>query len=507
LRPGARVADGEPRMGPEDALVGADTESGPLSEAELKRRASAGIVIIGTRGLLTMLIGLAGTVVVARLLVPRDLGVVAIGMSFVLLAGLISDGGLGGSLIRRLEPPTRAELAALSALQLSITTALALMAVAVAAPFGRTGWVTAVMVASMPLVALQFPGRILLERSLNYRRLTVVELSQVFCFHGWNICTVLLGWGVWGLATGALVRAGVGALAMAVVEPAGNVRPRWSLPTIRPVLSFGLRFQAVNATWLARDQALNLGIGAVAGVAALGTWSLGRRVMEVPLLLFYALGRVSLPAMPQLLGAGRKAGPLVERAISFTAVGAGLVLAGLAGGAPGLIPGVFGARWMAASTVIPGACIGLAVGGSMTVSTQSYLFAVGDASSVLRAHLAEACAWLAITLALLPLIGIGAVGIGWAASSVVAAVPLVRATRERLDVSLVRPLLVPVLVGCCAASVGWVVTTHLGPSLWAGLTGGALSTSLFVLGLSLVHRAALLQTVSFAGRAVRAARA
>lgn len=81
-------------------------QPGPLPRDELRRRASAGIFIVATRGLAILLLGLAGNVVVARLLTPRDFGVVAIGMSFVLFTGMLSDGGLGAALIRRPEPPT-----------------------------------------------------------------------------------------------------------------------------------------------------------------------------------------------------------------------------------------------------------------------------------------------------------------------------------------------------------------------------------------------------------------
>jgi O-antigen/teichoic acid export membrane protein len=74
---------------------------GPLPREELARRASAGVFIVATRGVAILLIGLGGWIVVARLLAPRDFGVVAIGMSFVLVTGMLSDGGLGAGLIRR----------------------------------------------------------------------------------------------------------------------------------------------------------------------------------------------------------------------------------------------------------------------------------------------------------------------------------------------------------------------------------------------------------------------
>ncbi|MGY1618365.1 oligosaccharide flippase family protein [Geodermatophilus sp. SYSU D00691] len=474
--------------------------------AELHERASAGVAVMATRSLVVLLVGFGGSVVVARILTPGDLGVVAVGMSFVVFTGLVSDGGLGAGLIRRDLPPTRRELRALSALQLSITAAAALVALAVAAaaPLGRTGWVTAIMVASMPVVALQFPGRILLERSLLYHRLARVELVQVLCYHGWNVATVLAGWGVWGLATGAVVRAVVGSVLMAVVIPAGNVRPMFDPRAVRPLMGFGLRFQAVNATFLARDQVLNLAVGAVSGTATLGRWSLTRRVMEVPYLLVYSLDRVALPAVPQFLAAGRPPKQLVERAVTLTAVGAGLVLSGLAGGAPGLVPGVFGPQWSGVSAAVAFSCAGLFLSGS-TKPLQSYLYAVDDATAVLRAQLVQTPVWFAVGLPLLPVLGVAALGLGWAAGAVVEVVVLVRATRRRVAARLLPGLIVPLVVGVVAATGGWLLSTELGPTLWSGVAGGALSAAAFGLGLALFRRAALVDAVHLGARSVRSA--
>jgi O-antigen/teichoic acid export membrane protein len=473
---------------------------------DLRQRASAGVVVMVTRSLVVLLVGFGGTVIVARLLTPADLGVVAVGMAFVVFTGLVSDGGLGAGLIRRDTAPSRRELRALSGLQLGITTAatLATVAVAALAPLGRTGWVTAVMVASMPIVALQFPGRILLERSLLYHRLARVELVQVFSYHTWNVVTVLLGWGVWGLATGAVVRALVATVLMAVVMPAGNVRPLLDLATIRPLLSFGLRFQAVSATYLLRDQALNLAVGAVAGVASLGQWSLTRRVMDVPHLLFYSLDRVALPAVPQFLAAGSAPKRLVERAVALTAVGAGFLLTALAGGAPGLVPGLFGTHWTGVSGAVACSCLGLFLTGSVR-PVQSFLYAIGDASAVLRAQILQVPFWFAVGLPLLPVLGVAALGLGWAAGATVEVVVLVHKTRKRVLVHLLPALLVPLAVGTVASAGGWLLSVELGRSLWAGLAGGALAAAVFGIGMSLFRRTALLDAASLGAQSVRSA--
>ncbi|MFG2796170.1 oligosaccharide flippase family protein [Streptomyces pseudovenezuelae] len=480
-------------------------EDEALSGSELKRRAKAGVFVVSTRGLVILLLGFAGNVVVARLLDPHDFGVVAIGMSFVLFAGLVSDGGLGAGLIRREEPPTRQELGALSALQLGVTLAMAALAAALAIPLGRVASVTAVMVASMPLVALQFPGRILLERSLRYRRLVAVEMSQVLCYQAWAIGTVAAGFGVWGLATATVVRALAGAVVMAFVCPAGLVRPLPTFRLVRPLVGFGLRFQAVNATWLLRDQVLNVCVASFGGVAQLGLWALAKRLMEVPYLILQSLWRVSFPTMSRLAADEVRTTRLVQQALDITTVGMGFVLTGLAGSAPGLVPGLFGPQWRDAAAVVPGACLGLAVGGAVSVATQGYLYALGDARTVLRASLLQAVTWFAVTLPLLVPLGVASVGLGWFAGAVVEALVLGRATTRRIPVRLFRPLLAPVLVGTGSSALGWAVSVRGGGTLWSGLAGGGCSAVLFAVGMTVADRRLVRRTCGFAAGSVRAA--
>lgn len=471
------------------------------------QRAAAGVFIIATRGVVIMVLGAIGNVIVARVLTPGDFGVVAIGMSVVFFSQLVSDGGLGAGLIRRAEPPDASELGAFSAFQLMVTGVVAVGAVAVAvvSPVGELGWVTAVMVASMPFVALQFPGRILLERALLYRRLALVELVQSLCFQAWAIGTVLAGWGVWGLATATIARAVVGAVVMGCVCHDGLVRPRFSAQLIKPLMGFGLRFQAVNAAWIVGEQTLNVCVGVIGGTAALGLWTLARKVLEVPYLLVVTLWRVSFPTMSKLTAAKAEAGPLMERAVGMAAVGVGFLLTGIAAGAPGLIPGVFGDQWHEASAILPGACLAVAISGSVSVATQGYLYAVGDVTAVLRAEIAQWLVLCLVALPLLPAIGVASIGIGWSVAAVLQSAILIRATHRRASARLFRPLVTPVAVALCAASVGWVITVLAGADLMAGAAGATCAMLIFWAGLAMLNRQMLTETYRVARYAVRSA--
>jgi O-antigen/teichoic acid export membrane protein len=292
---------------------------------------------------------------------------------------------------------------------------------------------------------------------------------------------------------------------MARVIPAGIIRPHFSWRRIRSLLSFGVRFQATNATWLARDQGLNVSLAAVAGVSTLGLWSLANRVLQVPSLFIQTLFRVSFPTMSRLVAAKEDVAPLIERAVGMVAVGSGIILTGLVGSAPGLFPGLFGEQWQGASQIMPGVCLSIMIAAPVSVSAQGYLYAVGDASAVLRASTFETIALFAATLPLVLVLGIRGIGLGFLIAAVVETYALRRTMLQLTRMDLVRPLLVPVAAFIVSAAAGWLVSDLGGADLASGLVGGACSLVLFVALLTVSRRNLVLQTFRFTVVSVRTA--
>ncbi|MEA2407375.1 MAG: hypothetical protein QOE69_1494, partial [Thermoleophilaceae bacterium] len=102
-----------------------DDAQGRLTAGDVRERAAGGAALLGARGLLIYAFGIAANIVLARLLAPRDFGIFALGMVVVVAGTLFSEGGFGGALIKRREPPLRAELEAVQALQLAVAVSVA----------------------------------------------------------------------------------------------------------------------------------------------------------------------------------------------------------------------------------------------------------------------------------------------------------------------------------------------------------------------------------------------
>jgi O-antigen/teichoic acid export membrane protein len=472
--------------------------------SEVRRRAVAGTAIVAVRGAAIRVIGFAGTVVLARLLAPHDFGLVAFGATVLVFTHYLADGGIGAALIRTRHRPAVADLQALLGLQLLLTIILAGVTAAAAWPFGTGGRIVAVMVASLPLAALRVPGTIMLERELSYGPLVLAEITETVVYFAWAIGTIeAFGWGVWGLATGAVVRTLAAAIVVVIVSPVGLPRPTLSWRRVRGPLAFGVRFQGVGVLSLFRDQSLNIGAAAIGSVSVLGLWSLAGKLLSIPYMAFESLWRVGYPAMARLLGSGDDPRAVLERGTALVAVVTGAMLAPLVGASPALVPVMFGARWSDAASALPWASLGLMISGPVSVVASGYLYALGDVRAVLRSTTVSWVALVLVAFPLLPILGVTAIGLGAMASALAEAVVFVRAVASHSQASIVRPLVAPATAAIASGAAGWMLTDHLAATAAAAAVGLVVAEALYVSSLFVMRRGLVVDTTGMLNRMIR----
>jgi O-antigen/teichoic acid export membrane protein len=256
---------------------------------------------------------------------------------------------------------------------------------------------------------------------------------------------------------------------------------------------------------IAQQQGLSVGVAAIAGVSALGVWSLAWRVLQVPVLLFVTVNRVAFPSMSRLLGAGENPRLVIERGVAALAALTGAVIVALLAFAPSL-PVLVGSGWNEVPPVLLWSGIALVVSAPITVATGGYLFAARAAGVVAMATVASSVVWFGLAFPLLPSLGPRAIGIGWVASGAVYIALLWRATVARSGAALGERLVVPTAVALAAAVATWLVANESPHSLLTGALALAVGEGLLLAGLAILSRSALLDTRSLVGRALRSFR-
>lgn len=504
LDPGTMHTNSDPEAHAGEATSAPVSDGSPEGDAlslprdEVRRRSLNGIFFLTFSSFTNLVVGLVASLVLARLLTPADFGVIAIGATATLLAGALADGGLGAGMIRRPEPPTLAELRTMNGIQLTLALALTLPAAAIALNFGRTGAVTALMLMSLPIATLQTPGRITLSRSMRYDRQLAADTGSQVISQALTVVAVVLGAGVWGLAGGAVAKALV---ATVLID---RLSIGFQAPSLRGwrgyggLLRFGVKFQASWYTFVAREQGLNIVIGLIAGVGSLGIWTFTNRIFQFPTLAFSSLFVVGFPAMANVLARGEAAGPIILRTVRRTAIAGTFVFATFAAVSPKLVPLVFGDTWADAALIIPFICLSTLLLGSIAVAATSYLPAAGNPGIVAVASACLGVIWIAVTAALLPSIGVIAIGIGNLAGALVEATVLSVATKRSSGVDPHRPLIAPLCVALVSGSLGLLVCIE-GPSNVLTVAAACTVTlSVAAAGLWIVCRDDLVDTVRLA---------
>ncbi|MFA6315884.1 MAG: MOP flippase family protein [Elusimicrobiota bacterium] len=244
-------------------------------------------------------------VVLARLLSPREFGLMAMAWVAVGLGGAVAEMGLGSAVIQRKELN---EEGLSSVLWFNIACGAAMSALALF--WGSwVAWVyqEPVLASMNAVLCLVFllnsfgvvPGA-LLTRGLDFKTLAVVEVSAAAVAGPAAILLAWFGWGVWSLVAQTLLNASVTAGALWVL---GGWRPRktfrWA--SVRELLPFSVNMAAETTFNLLTRNLDNLLIGIVLGSAAVGLYSRAYLVMLVPLIVVSRIpARVLFPAFSRL---------------------------------------------------------------------------------------------------------------------------------------------------------------------------------------------------------------
>lgn len=271
----------------------------------LAHRASRGAAItIGGQWSRTML-QLVSTVVLARLLVPADFGLVAMVTAIVGVADLVREFGLSGAIVRlkHIDEATWATLYRFSFLLGLVTmAATAALSPLVAALYGDPRLVPLTL-ALAPIVLLNSVAMPLQARLQRQLRFTAIALSDVLSMAvgvAGAVTSALLGAGVWSLvvltALSSLCR--LAAMVM-VVRP--GVRGATPFREILPVLGTGGSIFGVQLLNYAARNLDNVVIGRALGPAALGVYSRAYALLMLPISqLNGPLARVGLPVLSRL---------------------------------------------------------------------------------------------------------------------------------------------------------------------------------------------------------------
>ena len=455
----------------------------------------------------------ATTIVLARLLVPEDFGLMALAILAIGVLNVFSDFGFGAAQVVRQDLDRRAQ-GTIFTVTLAAAGAVAALSAAssplVAAIFDEPRVIPVLIVLAVHTVptAVGWFYETLLQRELEFRGRFVARLVESVTWAVVSIGLALAGAGVWSLVVGHMASTTVYSATLVAVAPY-RVRPRFDARTARDVFSTGRGFVVQAAAAFVRQNVDTFAVGRI-GAGALGFYSIAFRLGELPhAAIANPVAQATFPGFARLWDRGEDVTRpflAVLRFIALTTFPIGLVLSGAADPFVRLF---YGDRWMPA--VGPLAVLGLWAAIRPVEATIAWLLnSVGRPGVVGKVSM-----WLLVPLVPLLLVAAhlgGIVAVAWVmvGQLLVSVVALVVLAARRGGVTVgdqwraMRPMAIASVLAWAATSLVVRATAGAGavPALVAPVACGMAT---YLLGIRLLAPTLLAEVVGRVRRALRPA--
>jgi lipopolysaccharide exporter len=244
-------------------------------------------------------LGLISTLVLARLLVPADFGLVAMATSFTAILELFNAFGLDVALIQRRDAkPEHFNTAWTLNVIMGLIIAAGLLALAwpLSLFYRDPRLVAIICVLACGTAAQGFEniGVVAFRKEMNFKReFRYFAAKRLLSFCASIIFAFTLK-NYWALALGILTGRLVGVVISYLVHP---FRPRFSLSTLTEFMHFSKWIFAQNILFFLKDRSSDFIVGRIAGAHAVGVLSLSVEISSLPgTELVAPINRAALPA-------------------------------------------------------------------------------------------------------------------------------------------------------------------------------------------------------------------
>jgi O-antigen/teichoic acid export membrane protein len=297
------------------------------------------------------LVQIAGTVVLARLLVPEDFGLVALALTISIFLGLVASLGLGGVFVVE-QDLTEREKGTYLTMFLLMGAAFAVVMAALAPLAARVfeeprldDIVLAMSVMVFFSGGLNWFYEALMQRELEFRSRFAAQMVQAVTYTGTGVLLAALGAGVWSLVAGQVVSAAAYAVALLWLAPY-RVRPAFDRAAAAHGVREGQGFLVQVVTSFAAQNVDIVVVGRVLGAARLGYYSMALRLSELPnWVIAESVSKVTFPGFARMRTRGEDVRPAFLSALKLVAFATcpfGIVLSGAA---EPITLVVFGDQW------------------------------------------------------------------------------------------------------------------------------------------------------------------
>jgi PST family polysaccharide transporter len=303
-----------------------------------------------------MFVQVGTTILLARLLTPRDYGLVAMVLALVGFAPMLNDLGTTDATVQR-PRITRLGMSTMFWLKVGIAGTLALLLAGssglIAAFYGEPALTEIALVSSLTFLisALSVQHLALMRRAMQFRRMALIEISSNIVSSLAAIALAYAGWGYWALVAKGVLTSVVVTLGAWISCPWLPGRPQYT-PEAKDLLRFGVGVTGFTMTDYVAQSSDRVALGYFFGAGPLGYFQNAVLLYNNSLSFFGQLHDVAVSSLSKLrsnLDELRRSWAAALSTLSFFAM---LAFAGLAVTAQDFVVILMGQKWEAAGPLL-----------------------------------------------------------------------------------------------------------------------------------------------------------
>lgn len=317
----------------------------------LQEQSVRGLKWVGIAEILIRIIQFGTTIVLARLLIPQDFGIISIALIFSQLVFVLFDLGFSSALVQRKE---------LSSLHLSSTFGILFLLASIfsiliffLSPIVANYFKQEILTNILRVLSLLFfiysvssIPKVLLMRELQFKKLAVLESQTILVY---SIVTVFFAWngyGPWCFVYGSLAEQSVFAI---LLFYSVKWRPSldFSFQAIKDLFGFGWTVMGTRLISFLNTNLPYVIIGRILGATPLGYYSLSYQLVDFPVQrISKNVLKVMFPALSKIQDEEKQYRELYNQILYHLALITFPIFAGILLFAPEFIKVFYGDKWI-----------------------------------------------------------------------------------------------------------------------------------------------------------------
>ena len=273
---------------------------------EIKNKTTKNVLFLSLRNIGIQAISVIGFFLLTILLGVGEVGLFAIVAESVSILGYFSDLGLAAALIQKKDDVKKEELQTTFTIQQILVIISLIATYFIFTEFSRNKsygppefWIFISLCFSFICASLKTIPSVLLERKLNFKLISTVDIIENACFYGFAVLFAFLGFGVYSYAIATFIRSLLG-LIIIYRYSFWAIGFSFHWESAKSLFKYGIPFQLNSFIAMAKDRLSNLLVAGIIGRTDFGILSWAQKGPRIPLSFMDAIMRVTFPTFARL---------------------------------------------------------------------------------------------------------------------------------------------------------------------------------------------------------------